>query len=364
VILHVALAATLALGFAEARDCENVSTGVGHIRAAGILLLQLLSKQANMNSGSKEERCLKFLYNTWTYMDVLVRFTCDDGLPPYSASTPIPDWSEFEWEVSELDPLMGYSTTLFPVMRRVADLINTVRRRSIPRNSPAIISKGLELKHIIEAWMPPVDLETVDDPLQDMTDAIQTAEAYRWSTLCLLYQAVPELPNLTSYGELAQNILIYLATIPANSGTIIVHVFPLMVAGCDVVEEEDREFVRERWSAMSNRMATGMADQCLKITEEVWRRRDDYLFTSGLFASPSHLHANDSAALSHDIANFINIGSGLGAVSPSPIGLAIRNAQRNVWKANGFSISAAFKRGVDQLTRSGCTEYTVRGRLH
>ena len=128
-----------------------------------------------------------------------------------------------------------------------------------------------------------------------MTDAIQTAEAYRWSTLCLLYQAVPELPNLTSYGELAQNILVYLATIPANSGTIIVHVFPLMVAGCDVVEEEDREFVRERWSAMSDRMATGVADQCLKITEEVWRRREDYLFTSELSASPSGLGAVSSS---------------------------------------------------------------------
>jgi hypothetical protein len=31
---------------------------------------------------------------------------------------------------------------------------------------------------------------------------------------------------------------------------------------------------------------------------------------------------------------------------------------------NIFPISAAFKRGVDTLTRSGCIEYTMRGRLH
>lgn len=366
--LDAALAATLSLGFAETWDYENSSTGISHIRSAGVLLSQILSDHPMLALTSDEEARVEFLYNTWTYMDVLARFTCSEIFPTYSASTPIPNWSELGWNTSNLDPLMGYSTTFFPIMRRVADLINKVRARSTPRNSPAIISQGLELKRVIEDWTPPIDLEVIDDPSPNMTDAIQTAEAYRWSTLCLLYQAVPELPNLTSYGELAQKILIYLATIPLNSTTLIVHILPLMVAGCDAVEEEDRDFVRERWSAMSKRMVTGVTSRCLKITEEVWKRREEYLWARGLSVSPNDLKVNpalnESAVLSNDIANFITFGTSPGAATTNSGGSPSQANPRSIHRANGFPISAAFKKGVDTLTRSGCSEYTVRGRLH
>ncbi|KAJ4375894.1 hypothetical protein N0V83_001172 [Neocucurbitaria cava] len=249
--LAAALAATLALGFAETWDYEHSATGISHIRSAGVLLSQILTDYISSEGEVDEEARIEFLYNTWTYMDVLARFTCDEIFPIYSTSSPIPNWTELGWDTSRLDPLMGYSTTFFPIMRRVADLVNKVRAKQALRNSPAIISQGLELKRTIEDWAPPIDLETIEDPSPNMTDAIQTAEAYRWATLCILYQAVPELPNLTSYGELAQKILIYLATIPLNSTTIIVHILPLMVAGADAVEEEDRDFVRDRWRAMS-----------------------------------------------------------------------------------------------------------------
>lgn len=242
-----ALAATLVLGLAETWDYENSSTGISHIRAAGDIISKVLSTRPSMGTKSDDQARIEFLYNTWTYMDVLARFTSSEIFPTYSTNTPIPHWNELGWNTSHLDPLMGYSTSFFPIMRRVADLINKVKATA--RNSPAIISQALELKRVIENWTPPVDLEAIDDPSPNMTDAIQTAEAYRWATLCLLYQTVPELPNLTSYGELAQKILIYLATIPLNSTTIIVHLLPLMVAGCDAVEDEDREFVRERWRA-------------------------------------------------------------------------------------------------------------------
>lgn len=368
-VLDAALAATLALGFAETWDYEHAPKGISHIRSAGILLAQLLSNRANLGLDSEGEARLEFLYNTWTYMDVLGRFTCNDPFPSYSESTPIPNWSELGWDATKFDPLMGYSTTFFPILRRVADLINKVRGRSTPRNSPAIISKGLELKRSIEEWIPPVDLESIDDPSQNMTDAIQTAEAYRWSTLCLLYQAIPELPNLTSYGELAQKILVYLATIPMNSPTIVVQILPLMVAGCDAVEEEDRDFVRERWHAMSERMVTSVVNRCLRITEEVWKRREDYLWERGISASPNGLQAghvsNEPTSLSNDIANFINAQtSPARAAATSGSGIVPQNAKRKLQQANGFPISAAFKKGVDQLTRSGCNEYTVRGRLH
>lgn len=363
-----ALAATLALGFAGSWDSGLSMTGRSHIREGSILLQQLLSSRSSLVMNSEEEYCLDFLAHTWTYMDVLARFTCSDLSLASSADRSVDDLDTIIRDPSKLDPLMGYSATLFPSMRRVADLINRVRARKISRNSPAIISHALELRREIEQWTPPIDQEAIDDLSQTMTDAIQTAEAYRWATLLILYQAVPELPNLTSYGELAQKILVYLATIPLSSTTIIVHMFPLMIAGCDAVEEEDRDFVRERWHAMSKRMVSISVDRCLKITEEVWKRREEYLRARGLSFTANGLRVisppTESTALSEDIASFINFDASPSANTTISGENTAFNRGRLVRKSNHFPISAAFRKGVDMLTRSGCTEYTVRGRLH
>jgi hypothetical protein len=106
-------------------------------------------------------------------------------------------------------------------------------------------------------------------------------------------------------------------------------------------------------------MVTGIADRCLRITEEIWKRREEYLLERGLAFTAGGRQIsvsstlNEAAALSKDIARFINFET-----SPS----AAREGFGR--KGNDFPISAAFKKGVDVLTRSGSTEYTVRGRLH
>ncbi|KAH6644091.1 fungal-specific transcription factor domain-containing protein [Boeremia exigua] len=359
--LDAALAATLALGFAETWDSESATTGMTHITGAGILLQQMLENRISGAYTQQEEARLEFLYNTWTYMDVIARFTCLDLCPPVPESLVAATVGRLDFSTSKLDPLMGYCTSFFPIMRRVADLLCKVRVRNAYRNSPAIISQALELKRIIEDWAPPVDLETVEDHSQLMTDAIQTAEAYRWSTLSLLYQTVPELPNQTSYGELAQKILVYLATIPLSSPTIIVHILPLIIAGNDSVEAEDRDFVRDRWKAMSKRLVTGIVERALEITEEVWKRRDDYWHARGLSRAPEDLVQGEAISPTHNAA----YGTASGDGSPSSGGCpAVGPARMPVRKVNSFPISAAFKKGVDTITRSGSIDYTVRGNLH
>ena len=360
--LDAALAATLALGFAETWDSKSAATGMTHITGAGILLQQMLQNQITGAYTQEEEARLEFLYNTWTYMDVIARFTCLDLCPPVPESLVAATIGRLDFSTSKVDPLMGYATSFFPTMRRVADLICQIRVKNAPRNSPGIIAKALELKRNIEDWVPPIDLETIEDHSQLMTDAIQTAEAYRWSTLSLLYQAVPELPNLTSYGELAQKILVYLATIPLSSPTIIVHILPLIIAGNDAVEEEDRDFVRDRWKAMSKRLATGIVERALEITEEVWKRRDDFLPTRGVIRVPEDAVQTEGISPTDNM----NYGIGSGAGSPSSGGYPTTaiQARPQSRKVNTFPISAAFKKGVDSITRSGSIEYTVRGSLH
>ena len=358
--LEAALAATLALGFAETWDNDSSATGMTHICGAGMLLQQMLSNQDEVVYTPEEQVRLEFLFNTWTYMDVIARFTCLDLCPPVPESLISATVGRLNLSALKLDPLMGYATSFFPTMRRVADLICNIRVKNALRNSPVIISQALELKRNIEDWVPPFDLETVDNHSQVMTDAIQTAEAYRWSILSLLYQAVPELPNQTSYGELAQKTLVYLATIPLSSPTIIIHILPLIIAGNDAVGDEDRGFVRDRWKAMSKRLVTGVVERALEITEEVWKRRDEYWMAHGLSYMPEHMPQTVGISL----GNNTNYGTASGAISPNPVDNSVTQARLTSRTLNPFPISAAFKKGVDSITRSGSIDYTVRGHLH
>lgn len=49
-----------------------------------------------------------------------------------------------------------------------------------------------------------------------------------------------------------------------------------MMAGCEVVSQEERQWVEDRWIALSQRMRIGPIDKCIEVTKEVWRRRDEH----------------------------------------------------------------------------------------
>ncbi|KAF1979746.1 hypothetical protein BU23DRAFT_586312 [Bimuria novae-zelandiae CBS 107.79] len=361
--IEAALAATIALGFAESWDFQKASSGRTHIQGAKILLQQSFSQHKAFDPPHEASARLRFLANTWIYMDVLARLTSDCG-PSLD-----PELLHFFTDIGplvireELDPLMGYAASLFPIIGRVADLITQIRMRSTRRNSPVIISKGIELRHVIEDWSPAIDLEQIENPTNNMVECIQTAEAYRWSTLLLLQEAVPELPSLASYKELGQKTLVYLATIPSNSATLNVHIYPLMVAATEAVEEEDREFVRDRWNIMRKRMVNGIIDRCADIMEEVWRRRDVHFSEWLARNSPDPSSFGFSSCGASGIAGLVD-----GSRKTSPgAGIGTEQARSPTRKSTAhsdFPISIAFKRGVDPITRSGNVDYTVKGGLH
>ena len=267
---NTALATTLVLAFAESWDI-HVSTGIEHLRAAKELMKQALTKPRQNILSNEDMLRLKFLCNTWVYMDVIARLTSVDDDESNDFDTAL--WfSPGPFMASaEVDPLMGCASTLFPLIGRVANLVRRVRKST--HKSPFIVSQANELKKQIENWEPPVFLEAPQDPTSEIQDSLQTAEAYRWATLLYLHQAVPEIPS-RSATELANQVLVYLATVPLTSRVIIVHIYPLLAAGCESTSNEDRTWVVDRWKAMSSRMLIGNIDRCLEVVREVWARRD------------------------------------------------------------------------------------------
>ncbi|KAL1960485.1 hypothetical protein VTO42DRAFT_7784 [Malbranchea cinnamomea] len=265
-----ALATTLALAFAEAWD-RHTSSGVQHLRGAGALVSQALALQRRNALQRSDLSRLRFLYNTWMYISVLAKLTSTEDVEFAGLSCPFP--STTPTQVHEVDPLMGCATTLFPLIGRVADLVQKVR--AISTNSIAIISQAIELKTLIEQWEPPRYFEPPEDPTSSVQHSYQTAQAYRWATLLHLHRAVPEIPSEPA-AELAKRVLVLLATVPPSSRATIVHIYPLLVASCEVESEEDRIWVRKRWEAMQARLMVGNIDRCIDVVEEVWARRDEH----------------------------------------------------------------------------------------
>ena len=269
----IALATTLVLAFAESWDVQ-VSSGRKYLEGAKALM-DRADREHRQNIKSREDVLrLKFLYDTWVYMDVIARLTSVDNV----RSDESDNWFIAEsfsprpfTSGSEIDPLMGCASTLFPYIGRVANLVRRVRKTA--SNSLNVISQANDLKIAIELWQPPSLFESPEDSTSPVQDSLQTAEAYRWATLLYLHQAVPEIPTLTA-AQLANKILVYLATVKMSSRTVILHIFPLFVAGCEAEKAEDREWVEDRWRAMSQRMHIGNIDKCLDVTREVWDRRD------------------------------------------------------------------------------------------
>ncbi|GAM82781.1 hypothetical protein ANO11243_007670 [Dothideomycetidae sp. 11243] len=313
VTLENAIATSITLAFAQGFS-ELTSSGNVFIKGARSIIGKALTQHQQSPRHGLALARLKFLCNAWVYMDVIVRLTSDseDGLDEVDeyeqifATFSIPSTDpegfgiDFGLPVDAcLDPLMGCANTLFPLVGRTANLARRVRRSS--SSSLAVIDHARELKELIEAWRPPMYIQPPEDPSSTVEHSVQTAEAYRWATLLYLHQTVPEIPMATS-SQLATKVLILLATVPLSSRFVIVHIFPLMAAGCEAVSSEDREWVRYRWAAMGRRLDIGSIDKCVEITEEVWRRRDE-IDPRGRqsLVSTASLQSHEGRRTSHDL---------------------------------------------------------------
>ncbi|KAI5847485.1 fungal-specific transcription factor domain-containing protein [Tricharina praecox] len=265
-----ALGTTLVLAFSEAFD-THISTGIEHLRGARVLINQALARISPLSVNSEGFQRLQFLYNVWVYLDVLAGLTSDaeedsNNMNPKMSYAPL--ISSFS-----IDPLLGCAATLFPLIGQAARLVQRVRK--LEKNSVGIIAAAMDLKLLLESWQVQEYYEPIEDPSSDVVHCITTAEAYRWATLLYLHQAVPELPSPDAH-ELADKVMRLIASIPPGSRCCIVHIYPLLAAGCEAVGDEERIWVRDRWEGMMNRMWIGNIDKAWQVVKEVWYRRDAF----------------------------------------------------------------------------------------
>jgi hypothetical protein len=226
----------------------------------------------------------------------------------------------------------------------------------------------MELQAQLEEWEAPTFFEPPEDPTSHIQHSLQTAEAYRWATLLYLHQAVPEIPSKSS-AALAKRVLVYLATVPLSSRAVIVQIYPLTAAGCEAVEEEDREWVRQRWEAMAQRMVIGNIDRCAEVVKEVWDRRDAHV-AEKLKSNRSRNGSSSSLAMSSLKRGLVADESAIDDL----FGWADMCAKRRALSGPGnFDAPRPIqvkpergegKKGAEVGTEALEHEFTVKGRLH
>lgn len=278
--LDAALATSLALALGEGWD-DNPSTGILHLKGAKLLIQNaLLNRDRNLvlvHFNAENAQRLKFLCNTFVYLDVIARLTSKEPQEDFEFTTLLTMANQHSNGKSiEVDPLMGCATTLFPIIGQVATLVQKVRDPA-SRISLLMIEEAGRLRELLEQWQPPDvgEIGEPEDPDLAVQDAIYTAESYRLATLLYLYQGVPEVAS-ESTSSLARRILQTIMKVRDNSQIIIIQIFPLLVGSCEMTSSDDRVWVRNRWSTMIRRLTILNVESCWKLVQEVWKRRDLY----------------------------------------------------------------------------------------
>ena len=365
--VDVSLATTLVLAFAESWD-QLISTGITHLRGAKRLVNQVVTNYRQGSLHPEVEARLNFLCRTWVYMDVIARLTALEGDDSEDFTTVLssPLCGTLA-PTQSIDPLMGCASTLFPLIGRVANLIRKVRTSR--RNSLPIVSQASELKDAIEKWQVPIVIEVPEDQSTEIKHSQRTAEAYRWATLLYLHQAVPEIYSgsvVELMAVMAKEVLNHLANVPPTSRAVIIHIFPLLAASCEVIGVEDRKWVADRWEAMMARMNIQNLDKCWIVVKEVWERRDN--------REQERLRQRHRAAADHLLTGYMptkcvkrKANSGDDGVHDADLsnGGSSRTAQRMEPSESTKSRSGTLRRESSGATPGGLDfELTVRGDLH
>lgn len=289
--IEVALATCIALTVTESWSTQ-VSTGIAHLRGAKSIINKALTTIPHENlSGT-----FKTLCNIFVYHDVLARIVSSQLIdsnaydenselikylrkPTIRVDDPIDvnkalGGGSMTFEIDDgIDPLLGCAKDLFLIIGRTASLIT--KTRSLNKITLSIVSNAVSLKTELEKWEPkPITPKGfVEDPLCDVSSIIATAESYRYATLLYLHQAIPEIPSQSSK-DLAEKVLMLLASIPTSSKTCLLHIFPLLVASCEMNDPEDREWIENRWQLLTKLMWIGNIDRAIEVVKEVWKRKD------------------------------------------------------------------------------------------
>lgn len=176
---------------------------------------------------------------------------------------------------NQIDSLLGCAEDLFPLIAKMSSVSNRLSEKIITQDDISAVSDAIKARDDLLAWQPPetYTLLPSSDEHCSLDDVIRTAEVYRLTALLHLYHAFPPLGGI-NISTLADQILNGLLLIPRDSGSLCIHIWPLMAAGCEHTDPIKRFLVCQRFEDIRERLKVANVDKAIELLVEVWARKD------------------------------------------------------------------------------------------
>jgi len=233
------------------------------------------------------------------------------GTPPNTTTQPsatpfpfpsTPQPSVPESPLSSVDTLLGLSTDLWPIIHRLSHLLSfkesieaalaagEISKATVLRTELENTSQAIELA--LTTWKPTIapsvdgDKPTADPVLDPkfedarMQSILNNAEAYRNSAFVYLYRTIRSHPRDHHLVQRHTHLSLVACSNVVNSaelchnGPMSALLWPLFVASCEAITEEDRELAMSSFEGTERRQGMNNIMRTWEVVQEVWRRAD------------------------------------------------------------------------------------------
>lgn len=223
-----------------------------------------------------ESPSARFLLSLFAYHDILS--SVSRGSPPL-----LHHGAEFD-AIEGVASMQKIAEVLHAVAR-ISQLQNMARSEIALSNNPILWDHFHRLGAGIESSLQSLDLSscTTNTGLEFESEDVRfTAEAYRHAAFIYLNRVWLDIgaPNPTTISHVQQCIAC-IGKVPVESPLVSSHIWPLFTAGCEAVDEDLRQFVRERFIAMFESRKFPVLKKIVKDIEDVWAYKDLENLVSG-----------------------------------------------------------------------------------
>ncbi|KAF2269031.1 hypothetical protein CC78DRAFT_529643 [Lojkania enalia] len=176
--------------------------------------------------------------------------------------------------------------TVLHVVARISELQEIARLTRNPTENPSLSALFQTNGSEIEAMLKSLDFTTLSsngiEATAESNDIRLTAEAYRHAAFIYLYRVWLDIgaPNRTTLHHV-QECIACIAQISFESPLATSHTWPLFTAGCEAINDDQRQFVRHRFLDMFHTRKFPSLLRIIRDIEDVWIAKDTEHIVSG-----------------------------------------------------------------------------------
>ncbi|MCJ1255073.1 hypothetical protein MMC24_002889 [Lignoscripta atroalba] len=192
--------------------------------------------------------------------------------------------------ISAVDTLFGLVADLWPILHRLASLIDV--KHSLDKeemNSPGhdkannmrseFDTNAANIELALHQWIPkvPASVVAVDTPADDsrLQSILNNAEAHKQAAIIYLYRNILSHPRSSPKVQTpAKQALQACLRVVIFSGPMAALLWPLFTAACEALEDTDRNVARTVFRHLESRQGMNNIVTAWEVCEEIWRRGD------------------------------------------------------------------------------------------